>query len=77
VGARQEVVAERAPGYIIDWVVVAFVNDEAGPSIEGPEADRFIGRGREEVPCGCRGGGVWRGDGGRERDGVDRARVPD
>ncbi len=66
VGAGEEVVAKGAPGHVPDGVVVAFVDDEAGPGFERPKADGFVGGAGEEVFGGCGGDGCcggwgWRG----------------
>jgi hypothetical protein len=49
-----EVVAEWTPFNLPNWTFMAFVDDEACPSLEGPETDCLIrGRGDEE-PRLCR-----------------------
>jgi len=57
VGAGEEVVAVGSPCDVPDSVVVALVDDEAGPGFEGPEADGFVGGAGEEVLGRSRGGG--------------------
>ena len=47
-----EVVAKRSPPYIPNRSFVAFVNDEASPGFERPEANGFVGGAGEEESGG-------------------------
>ena len=54
VRASEEVMPMWPPRDVPHSVVVAFVDDQAGPGVEGPETDRFIGgAGQEMFGCCC------------------------